>query len=109
MKAKFSTTCFMISTLLVPVMGYAAEMDRNHTPPSSLIKDSAITAKIKAKLAAEHFASTIEISVDTNHVGAVVLSGTASTQAEVDKAVAISSGVDGVTSVKSEIVIKADK
>lgn len=109
MKVKFSTTCFMIGTLLVPVMGYAADAVTDDSRSSSIIKDSLITTKIKAKLAAEHFASTFEIKVDTDNAGAVMLSGTAPNQAEADKAVAITKGTEGVTSVTSAIIVKADK
>ncbi|MEQ6342583.1 MAG: BON domain-containing protein [Gammaproteobacteria bacterium] len=108
MKVTFSATCFIIGTLLTPVMVYAdADMDRSH--PAAFVKDSVITTKIKAKLAAEHLTSATKLKVDTDNAGAVLLSGTASTQAEADKAVSIARATKGVTSVKSEIVIKADK
>lgn len=108
MNVKFATTCFMIGTLLAPVAIYAADTDMDRSQPSSLIKDSLITTKIKAKLAAEHFASTFQIKVDTDNAGAVTLSGKAPSQAEADKAVSIVRETEGVSSVKSEIVVQSD-
>ena len=40
-----------------------------------MVKDSVITTKIKAGLAAEEMFSLVHISVDTDHEGAVTLSG----------------------------------
>lgn len=108
MKVKFSTTVFLIGTLLAPVVIYAADTNTDRSQPSSLIKDSLITTKIKAKLAAEHFASTFQIKVDTDNAGAVTLSGKAPSQAEADKAVSIVRETEGVSSVKSEIVVQSD-
>jgi len=102
MKAKFSTACLVVSLLFAPVMVYSAEGDS----ASTMVKDSVITTKIKTKLAAEHFASTTQLKVDTDNAGVVWLSGSAPSQAEADKAVAIARGTEGVTAVKSEIVIK---
>lgn len=108
MKLNLPTTLIVIGALLVPVMGYAADTDIDRSQPSSIIKDSLITTKIKAKLAAEKFTSTFKIKVETDNAGAVALSGTAPTQAEVDKAVSIVRSTEGVTSVKNEIVVQAD-
>ena len=105
MKNKFIATCFMAGTLLAPVMSHAdADADRNH--PGTYVRDSVITTKIKAKLAAEHFASITQINVDTDKDGAVWLSGTAASQADADKATSIVHATEGVTSVKSDITIK---
>ena len=105
MKNNFAATFFIISTLLSPVIAYAdTDADRSH--PTTFVKDSVITTKVKAKLAAEHFSSLTRIEVDTDNAGAVWLSGTAATQAEADKAVSISRLTEGVVSVKSQIVIK---
>ena len=53
--------------------------------------------------------SLVHIKVDTDNKGMVSLSGTAANQAAVDKAVAIARAVKGVTSVRNDIRIKADK
>jgi hyperosmotically inducible protein len=82
----------------------AGDSDRKH--PGAFVKDSAITVKIKAKLAEEKISSLAHIKVDTDNKGAVVLRGTAKTQEEADKAVSIARGTEGVTSVKSNIRVK---
>jgi len=106
MKIKLATACFVIGTLLAPVMAHAADADANRKEPMTFVKDSAITVKVKAKLAEEKMSSLAHIKVDTDSKGAVVLKGTVKTQAEADKAVSIARGTDGVTSVMSNIQVK---
>jgi hyperosmotically inducible protein len=106
MKIKLATTCFVIGTLLAPVVAYAADGDSDRTHPMTFVKDSAITVKIKAKLAEEKLSSLAHIKVDTDAKGAVVLRGKVKTQEEADKAVSIARATEGVTSVKSNIRIK---
>lgn len=84
-----------------------SESDRKH--PMTYVKDSVITTKIKAKLAADHPGSLKHIEVDTDKDGVVWLSGTANTQAEIDQVVATAHNTDGVKSVKNDIKIKMDK
>jgi hyperosmotically inducible periplasmic protein len=108
MKIKLATTCFVIGTLLVAVAAYADDRDSDRTHPMTFVKDSAITTKIKAKLADEKMSSLVKIKVDTDSKGAVVLSGKVRTQEEADKAVSIARGTEGVTSVKSKIRVKKD-
>ena len=95
--------------LLGPVMTFGAEdadADRSH--PKTFVKDSAITMKIKTKLAAEHVTSLGRLHVDTDKDGIVYLQGTVRTQADADKAISIARGTEHVKSVNSEIRIKAD-
>ena len=106
MKIKLATTCFIIGTLLAPVAVFAADGDTDRTHPTTYVKDSVITAKIKAKLAEEKMSSLGHIKVDTDAKGAVVLRGKVKTQEEADKAVAIARETEGVTSVKSTIRVK---
>lgn len=80
------------------------DVDRTH--PVNFVKDSAITAAIKSKLAAEHFASLTQISVDTDSDGKVWLSGYTSSQVQIDRAVAIANATDGVKSVRSNLAIR---
>lgn len=75
----------------------------------TFVKDSIITAKIKAKLAADHPGSLAHISVDTDKDGNVRLSGTANTQEEIDAAVNTARGTEGVKSVWSDLTIKNDR
>ena len=109
MKTKTLSTFIAISALLGPAAVMAAgdaDTDRSH--PTTFVKDSAITTKIKTKLAADHLTSLGRISVDTDKDGAVYLSGTARTQAAVDQALTIARGTDGVKSVHSDLTVKKD-
>jgi len=109
MKIKLAATCFVIGTLLAPVLGYTADSDTNRTHPKAYVKDSAITTKIKAKLAKESLTGTMHIKVDTDNNGVVWLSGTAKTQAEIDQAVSIARDTEGVKSVENHIKIKISR
>jgi hyperosmotically inducible periplasmic protein len=109
MKIKLATTCFVIGTLLAPVVGYTADSDADRSHPMTFVKDSVITTKIKAKLAADHPSSMKHIQVDTDKDGIVWLSGTANTQEEIDQAVAIARNTEHVKSVNSDIKIKMDR
>jgi hyperosmotically inducible protein len=108
MRYKLATTCFVIGSVLAPVAAYAADSDTDRSHPATYVKDSAITTKIKTKLAAEHLGSAKHIRVDTDKNGVVWMSGTANSQAEVDKAVAIARDTEGVKSVNSHIKVRKD-
>ena len=69
------------------------------------VKDSAITTKVKAKLAAKHMSTLAKISVDTDKAGAVWLSGTAPTKDAKDLAEMVTKDTDGVTAVHNDIVV----
>jgi hyperosmotically inducible protein len=83
-------------------------MDTDRTRPATFVKDSAITTKVKAKLAAEHLRSLAQIHVDTDANGMVWLSGTARSQEEIDQAVSIAKGTERVRGVKNELTVKKD-
>ncbi|MES1981735.1 MAG: BON domain-containing protein [Pseudomonadota bacterium] len=106
MKIKLAAAC-VIGTLLFPAVGYSADADMDRSQPKTFVKDSVITTKIKSKLAAEHLSSLKDIKVDTDLDGVVWMSGTAATQAEADKAVAIANGTEGVKTVKNHITVKS--
>jgi len=109
MKTNFALTCLACGVLLgsvVAVAGEDSDADRAH--PGAFVKDSAITVKIKTKLAAEHLTSLGRIHVDTDKNGAVWLEGSARTQEAADKAVAIARETEGVKSVHNNIKIRQD-
>lgn len=109
MKIKLAATCFIIGTLLAPAVGYTADSDMDRSHPKTYVKDSAITTKIKAKLAEEKISSLVHIKVDIDNNGVVWLSGTAKTQEDVDKAVSIARDDEGVKSVENHIKIKMSR
>jgi hyperosmotically inducible periplasmic protein len=108
MKIQLAAACLVIGSLVAPFAVHAAESstDTDRTHPKTFVKDSEITAKVKAKLAEEKVSSLVDIKVDTHGKGAVVLSGKAKTREEADKAISIARETEGVTSVKSKIQIK---
>jgi hyperosmotically inducible periplasmic protein len=83
----------------------AAPTDLDSAHPTQYMKDSATTAAVKTKLAADHLSSLTEIKVDTDRDGTVWLSGTTQTQEAADRAVDIARNTDGVAQVKSNIVV----
>lgn len=109
MNTKVIGVCLIAGALMLPAAGYSADSDADRSSPKAFVKDSVITAKIKAELAKEKPATLVKVSVDTDKSGVVVLSGTARSQADKDKAASIARAVKGVTSVQNNIQIKADK
>jgi hyperosmotically inducible protein len=110
MKTKCAITCVVFASLLGSVVALAAEdsdTDRSH--PKAFVKDSAVTAKIKASLAAQHLTSVAHIHVDTDQDGVVWLSGTARSQEAIDQAVSIASQTEHVQAVRNNIKIKQDR
>jgi len=106
MKIRLATTCFVIGTLLAPIAAHADDSVTDRTPPKTFVKDSAITIKVKTKLAEEKMSSLVHIAVDTDSKGVVILSGNVKSQKEADKAVSIARETEGVTSVESNLKIK---
>ena len=107
MKTSAAVSLIAAGLLLAPALAHAdPDADRSH--PLSYVKDSAITVKVKAKLADEHMRSLRHISVDTDSAGVVMLSGTARTEGDIEKAIAITRATEGVMSVKSSIQISKD-
>jgi len=75
MNRKLAVGVLAISALLGSAVVLAADdsdADRSH--PKAFVKDSAITMKIKTKLAAEHITSLGRTHVDTDKDGVVWLS-----------------------------------
>jgi hyperosmotically inducible periplasmic protein len=108
MKSKLVIAALSIGTALIPTFGNAADQDQDRSHPKAFVKDSAITTKIKAKLAAEKLSSLATIHVDTDANGVVWLSGTATSQDQIDQAVAIARATENVRDVKSSLKVKAD-
>lgn len=75
---------------------------------STLAKDSAITAKVKAAQAADSTVRATRIDVETDNNGVVTLSGAARSQAEIDRAVELAKGVEGVKSVTNNMTLAAN-
>jgi len=109
MNKRLAISCVALAALLGTATVMAAEdTDADRAHPGAFVKDSAITTKIKTKLAAEHITSLGNIHVDTDKDGVVWLTGSAHTQAAVEKAESIARETEGVKSVHSQIKVKKD-
>ena len=86
----------------------AADTDSDRVHPKTFIADSAITTKIKTKLATDHITSLGHIHVDTDKDGVVWLSGTARSQEAINNAVAMARATENVKAVQSDIRVKTD-
>jgi hyperosmotically inducible periplasmic protein len=101
----------LAACLLAPMAGWThgPEDDADSSHPAHWVKDSAITAAIKTRIAGEHLSSLRDIRVETDLNGVVRLSGTAKNKEEIEKAVEIARGTDGVVRVKNDIVVQRDE
>jgi len=109
MNYKLATALFVIGSMLTPVAAYAADSDSDRSNPENYVKDSIITAKIKAQLAADHLGSVSHIKVDTDRNGGVWMTGTANSQEDMDKAIATARNTEGVKSVHSALTVEKDR
>jgi hyperosmotically inducible periplasmic protein len=99
MKTRLMTVLALTGALALPFSVFAEDS------MGTMVDDAAITTKIKADYAADSTVSAMKVKVETDDGGVVTLSGTAKTQAEADKAVAIAKSTKGVTSVRNDIVV----
>jgi hyperosmotically inducible protein len=70
------------------------------------IKESAITTKVKARMAARHYATLATVRVNTDNNGIVWLSGTVSTIDAAALAGEIARDTEGVIAVHNAIVVQ---
>jgi hyperosmotically inducible protein len=99
MKIRLMTVIALTGALALPFAALAEDS------MGTMVDDAAITTKIKAEYASDSTVSAMKVKVETDDGGVVTLAGTAKTQAEADKAVAIAKSVKGVTSVRNDIVV----
>ena len=83
-----------------------ATKDSDTSHPGAFVKDSIITTKVKAKLAAKHMSTLTDIQVDTDNAGVVWLSGKAPTKDASDLAEMIAKDTEGVRGVHNRIVVQ---
>lgn len=78
------------------------------TAPTTIgteIDDTAITTKVKAALLADDYVKGLDIKVETRNKE-VQLSGYVDSQDQIDKAVAIAKGIEGVKNVDNKMAVK---
>ncbi|WP_018938491.1 MULTISPECIES: BON domain-containing protein [unclassified Thioalkalivibrio] len=94
---------FLTLLLALLLAGCAASNERQTVGEN--VDDSVITTKVKAALFNEPSLSGFEVTVET-YEGRVQLSGFVSSQEDINKAVEIARGVEGVRSVKNDMQLK---
>ncbi len=103
---KMSTALLLM--LMLGVGGLAitsCASTENSTGTGEYIDDSVITTKVKAAIFNDASLKVLEINVET-FKGVVQLSGFVSSQADINRAVTVARGVDGVKAVKNDMVVK---
>jgi hyperosmotically inducible protein len=96
---RLASVAAVAALFALPLAGHAQQS------AGTLMNDSAITAKIKAAQAADSTVRATSIHVETDNAGAVTLSGSARSQAEIDRAVELAKGVQGVTQVTNNMLL----
>jgi osmotically-inducible protein OsmY len=95
--------CLVLLMLIATLAACAST--RTHESAGQYVDDSVITTKVKSLLAADDFLKSFQISVET-YQGTVQLSGFVNAQQAVDKASEIVNSVQGVKSVKNNLIVK---
>lgn len=83
----------------------SAKIDNTMKSASNYMGDSAVTAKVKSALVGAKDINSNDISVQTNN-GVVTLSGFVNDQTQAERAVSVTKGVDGVSSVSDKLHVK---
>jgi osmotically-inducible protein OsmY len=102
-KRNFVIHCLMLLVLIATFAACAAT--RTHESTGEYVDDSVITTKVKSLLAKDDFLKSFQISVET-YQGTVQLSGFVNSQQAVDKAGQITRTVQGVKSIKNNLIVK---
>jgi hyperosmotically inducible protein len=104
MKTIILSACIAITTVCA-MSAFADSVSSDTAAAGTYVKDSAITTKVKAKLAEKHMSTLTKISVDTDNNGVVWLSGSVPTKDAKDLAGMITKDTEGVTAVHNNIVV----
>jgi osmotically-inducible protein OsmY len=95
--------CLVLLMLITTLAACASTSTREST--GEYVDDSVITTKVKSLLANDDFFKSFQISVET-YKGVVQLSGFVNSRQVVDKAGQIARSVQGVKSVKNNLIVK---
>jgi osmotically-inducible protein OsmY len=104
MKKSCTVIRFLIALMMIAAFVACASTPKQEST-GEYVDDSVITSKIKTSLANDDFLKSFQISVETRK-GIVQLSGFVNSQNAVDKAGQIARGVEGVISVKNDLIVK---
>lgn len=94
---------FAAAVLAASIAAGAAEAGRE--TPGQFIDDATITTRIKSAFVQDPVVSALGVKVQT-YRGTVQLSGFASSQEEIDRALQVAKSVPGVNDVKNDIRLK---
>jgi len=102
---KRNIVIYCLVLLMLGATFAACASTRTRESPGAYIDDSVITTQVKSQLASDDFIKSFQIGVET-YQGVVQLSGFVNSQKAVDKAGDIAKGVNGVKSVKNNLIVK---
>ncbi|RJQ77488.1 MAG: BON domain-containing protein [Desulfobacteraceae bacterium] len=94
---------FIVLMLIAAFVACASTSKKEST--GEYVDDAVITTKVKSLLAADDFLKSFQIGVET-YKSTVQLSGFVGSQQAVDKAVEIVRSVNGVKSVKNDLIVR---
>jgi osmotically-inducible protein OsmY len=98
---RFATFFFVI--FLASLLGCASTSKQEGT--GEYVDDTVITSKVKAAIFDDPSLKSAEINVET-FKGVVQLSGFVNSREDINKAIQVARGVQGVTSVKNDMRLK---
>jgi len=104
MKKRNIVIRYLVLLMLIATF-VACASTRTRESTGEYVDDSVITTKVKSLLANDDFFKSFQISVET-YKGTVQLSGFVNSQQAVDKAGQIVRSVQGVKSVKNNLIVK---
>ena len=96
-------TAILAALAIATTVGCAATA--KHESTGQYVDDTAITAKVKKDIFDEPTLKSAEINVET-FKGVVQLSGFVRSQANINTAVVVAKNVNGVKSVKNDMLVK---
>jgi osmotically-inducible protein OsmY len=105
MKMRYITPSTLLVAALLSLSAGCAST-RHHESTGQYIDDSVITSKVKSSLVNDSGLSAFDINVET-YEGVVQLSGFVDTKQDMDQAITVAKGVEGVKSVKNDMHLKS--
>jgi len=104
MKTSSKLVQYLVIVMLVAGIAACASTSKQ-SGTGEYVDDTVITTKVKSLLAADDFLKSFAISVET-YKGTVQLSGFVDSQNAINKAGEIARDVQGVSSVKNNLIVK---
>jgi osmotically-inducible protein OsmY len=101
---KFAALSILSAAIVLSCVAGCASTQKQEST-GQYVDDTAITAKVKSAILKEPDLKSAEINVET-FKGRVQLSGFVSSRASIDRAVAVTQAVSGVSSVTNDMRVK---